>query len=72
MRCQTCNCLIDSDRVEYLEEVKADPTCVAHSKTTAKVTLMDYSHKTAGSVVVIDGGDKEQIRLARRVYHRSR
>lgn len=72
MRCQTCNVLIDTDRAEYLAETNAPPTCTAHSTTKAKVTLMEYGHKTAGALVVVDGEDKESVRLANRAYRRSR
>lgn len=71
MKCVVCNVVLDEDRIEFLTLVKRKPTCVNHSTEQKKLALMDYGHKTAGQIVVLPT-DKESIRRAFRVYHRSR
>lgn len=71
MNCIRCNAEVCADRVEFLTSCHKPVTCVSCSSELPKVCLFDYSHKTAGSLVVV-GTDAEQIRLARRVYCRSR
>lgn len=54
------------------ERLEIYETCIGCTNTKPKVALMNYSHKTAGSVVIIDGGNQENIRIARRAFERKR
>lgn len=47
-------------------------TCVAHSRQSPSQGFMMYGHKTAGEVVIINGGDPEKLRQARNCYERKR
>lgn len=69
MQCEICGQEIP---VERLEVIPGCTTCVEHSREVQKVALLEYGHKTAGSVVVIDGNDTESVRRAFRAYRRSR
>lgn len=67
-RCKTCNGLIPDARAE----LGYTDTCVHHSEEVPHFGLMDYSHKTAGEVVIHRGGNEESIRRMNRIYRRSR
>jgi len=69
MNCEICGIRIP---IERLEAVPGTVRCVKHSDASKCLCLMDYSHKTAPSLVVIDSRDKEAVRLARRAFNRSR
>lgn len=69
--CHKCGSPVDEDRLEFLLATNRSISCPKCCGERQKVTLMDYSHKTAGCAVVIPD-DPEQIRMAFRVYHRSR
>ena len=71
MHCIRCGKEIDADRADALEAMGRQATCMPCSTETHKVVLMEYAHKTAGSVVVV-GSNPEQIRLAQRAYRRAR
>lgn len=71
MTCSRCGADLDPDRAEFLRERQRPLTCMACSTEQPAVVFLDYSHKTAGSVVIV-GSDPEQIRLARRAYARAR
>ena len=47
-------------------------TCVKCTKQTRKVGFMEYSHKTAPSLIMIEGDDKHSLELARRAFNRER
>lgn len=75
--CRDCGSEIPEERVEILNKKEWPLTCVNCSKVAPAVVFMDYAHKTAGEVVVVpnnpDGThDDEAIRLAERVFRRSR
>lgn len=67
--CEKCAAEIDAERLEALPNTR---TCAKCSTVQKVVTMMDYGHKTAPSLVVIEATDKEAIRLAKRAFHRSR
>lgn len=68
-KCKICGDEIPADRLEALP---GTTTCVSHSGTTKRIGMMDYSHKTAPALVVLDSRNKEAMRLAHRAFHRSR
>lgn len=70
MNCKVCQKEIDSDRAEFLELTGKASTCVDHSEEVQKVVFMEYDHKTAPSLVVVDGADQEAVRLATRAFRR--
>lgn len=67
--CDTCNCVIPSARLEALPHTT---TCVACSRCTTFVGFMDWAHKTAPDLVLVDSGDKENLRRAQRINTRAR
>lgn len=69
--CLFCNAPLDTDRAEYLEETGRPMTCKFCSFEGHAVVLMEYGHKTAGTIVRV-GTNPEQIRLASRAYRRAR
>lgn len=68
MNCSQCERPIPAERREALPETT---TCVACSNVKKVVGLMEYGHKTGGSLVMLPD-DPEQIRLAYRSYRRAR
>jgi hypothetical protein len=69
MNCQTCGCEISKARLEALPYTT---TCVNCSKAKPYVGFMDWYHKTAPELVMINSGDKENIRRAQRISNRAR
>ena len=69
MGCEICGKQIDPERLEVLPMTTR---CVAHANATKRIGLMDFSHKTAPVLVLLDPNDKESVRRAKRVFHRSR
>lgn len=69
MYCRVCGMPIPPGR---LEAVPNTTTCVQHSSTKPYVGFMDYPHKTGAQMVLVNPDDKEQLRLARRAFKRSR
>ena len=67
--CEVCHEPIPFERLSALP---GTTTCVRHSGAIKRIGLMDYGHKTAPSLVVLDPTNKEALRLARRVFNRSR
>ncbi len=67
--CSKCDCVIPEERLEILPHTT---TCVKCSKEKRKLVFHVYDHKTAPSLVVIDGNDREAIRLAKRANRRAR
>jgi hypothetical protein len=67
--CDNCNCVIPPARLEALPHTN---TCVACSRVTTFVGFMDWSHKTAPELVMVDSADSENLRRARRISERSR
>lgn len=71
MSCVNCNGYVDPERAEALTEFGKPVTCKGCSMDTPRVCFMDYSHKTAPSLVVV-GNNPEQVRLASNAYRRRR
>lgn len=69
MNCIVCHNPIPEERLEILPHTK---TCVKCSTEEKMVGYMDYYHKTAPNLVIIDPKDKESMRRATRVFNRSR
>lgn len=69
MQCRSCGKPIDADRAEFLTETGRPNDCVSCSGESPRLTLMDYAHKTAPSLVVVPKG---QETLALRCFKRSR
>lgn len=69
--CIVCNQPIDSDRLEFLLDFNKAITCIRHANETKKLALMDYAHKTGGTIVVLPD-NKEIQRIAFRAYRRAR
>ena len=69
MLCEVCQESIPQERLDAIPGVT---TCVRHSGEAKRIGLMDFGHKTAPSLVVLDTKNKEAVRLAWRAFHRSR
>jgi hypothetical protein len=67
--CDTCNCVIPPARLEALPHTT---TCVKCSRVTTFVGFMDWSHKTAPELVVVNSADSENLRRAQRINARAR
>lgn len=71
MTCIRCGLPIPDERAEFLLETGKDQACINCTREQPKTCFLDYSHKTAPSLVVV-GTDPESIRLARRAFKRQR
>ncbi len=69
MKCASCGQDIDPERLEVLPNTR---TCVMCSKQPRNVVFMEYGHKTAGYIQIVNGSDVEGIRRAERAYKRAR
>lgn len=69
--CSVCHSPIDPERLEVLPDTIYCVTC-ARSHVSKRVAFMDYSHKTAPQLVVIEGTDEEGLRRAKRAFKRAR
>jgi hypothetical protein len=69
MNCQTCGCEIPMARLEALPYATK---CVKCSDAKPLVGFMDWNHKTAPELVMVDSGDKENMRRAQRISNRAR
>lgn len=69
MNCSQCNREIPTERLEILPNTN---TCAACSTEQRRVGFLVYGHKTAGEVVMVDGGNREAVRQAERAYRRAR
>jgi len=67
--CDCCDTVIPSARLEALPDTT---TCVRCSQATTFVGFMDWSHKTAPELVMVDSADSENLRRARRISERAR
>jgi hypothetical protein len=68
-KCIHCFQPITAERIDSLGHVKV---CVNCSQTPKHFGLMDFSHKTAGTVVIVNGNEKESIRRMKNAYTRKR
>lgn len=71
MHCKLCKQTMPNDRAEFLLAAGKPLVCIKCSSEKPVVTFMDYSHKTAPSLVVV-GDNREQVRMATRCYRRAR
>lgn len=71
MVCKVCGCEIPPERLEAVPETR---TCVQHSTQKAMIGFMisEFSKGTAPALHMVDPGDKEALRQARRANRRSR
>lgn len=69
MNCRKCGAAIDELRLEILPNTK---TCTPCSEEQKRVGFLVFDHKTAPDIVMVDGADKEAVRIARRGYKRAR
>lgn len=67
--CVHCNAEIPAIRLEILPNTD---TCVSCSDTPKMVGFMDWGHKTAPELVMINPTDRENFRRAARINSRSR
>lgn len=67
--CIFCGHEIHPDRLELLPNTN---TCAEHSTVRKAVGFMEFSHKTAPSVVLVSGSDREGQRRAQRAFKRAR
>jgi uncharacterized CHY-type Zn-finger protein len=72
MNCVKCHQEIPHERSDFLWEHQKPMTCISCSQEKAKITIMEYDHKTAPVMVTIDPDNTEDVRRARRAYRRSR
>ena len=69
MNCTNCSSDIDELRLEILPNTV---TCTACSTEQKRVGFLVFAPKTAPDIIMVDGGDKEAVRIARRGYERAR
>lgn len=69
--CEECSQPIGQARLEAIPGTTFCVTC-AGTKGPRPVAFMNYAHKTAGSIIVVDGNNQEHVRQARRAYERKR
>lgn len=71
MHCKLCQQTMPNERAEFLISAGKPVVCISCSNERPVITFMDYSHKTAPSLVIV-GDNKEQVRMATRAYRRAR
>jgi hypothetical protein len=72
MDCIYCKNEIDFDRYEFLVETNRSMVCKECSAEQKAVGFMNYSHKTAPSLVMVPANAKETIRILDRANRRAR
>lgn len=70
MKCR-CGNAITKARVDFLRSTSRPLCCTKCSDENKQLTLMEYGHKTAGTLIRVPN-DPEQMRRAMRAYRRSR
>ena len=71
MKCSVCLQDIPEERAVYISQFQKPEVCIKCSTEAHNLVFTEYSHKTAGTAVVV-GSDPEQQRLARNCYLRRR
>jgi len=68
--CRICKASIPDERVE----ATGSDLCIACAETRVgrRVGFMDYGHKTAPSLVMLQADDTEAVRRASRAFRRAR
>ena len=69
MKCIKCNTQIPEERLEAIPDTLH---CVNCSDVKKKVGFMDFYHKTAPELVLVNPDSKEDLRRAKRVFERRR
>jgi hypothetical protein len=72
MLCRYCQSMIDSDRLEFLQEYNRPLVCKECSTEQRAVGFMDWGHKTAPSLVMVPANANETIRILNRANRRAR
>jgi len=72
MDCIYCKNEIDFGRYEFLVETNRSMVCKECSAEQKAVGFMNYSHKTAPSLVMVPANAKETIRILDRANRRAR
>lgn len=67
--CCKCGCEIPAMRLEALPDTT---TCVKCSRVKSYVGFLDWNHKTAPEIVMLDPDDKENVRRAVAIHERRR
>jgi hypothetical protein len=68
-KCKNCQKNIPKARLEVLPDTE---TCVGCSEAKPMMGFMDWAHKTAPELVMVNTGDKENVRRAQRINKRAR
>lgn len=68
-KCKNCKQNIPKARLEVLPNTE---TCVGCSDAKPMMGFMDWAHKTAPELVMVNTADKENVRRAQRINKRSR
>ena len=71
MICSICGSDVDTERAVYISAFQKPEVCIRCSTEKHSLVFTEYSHKTAGSLVVV-GTDPEQQRLATNSFRRRR
>jgi hypothetical protein len=69
--CNDCGVVIPEERLEILPSTKYCVEC-AEKYTVPRMGLMEFSHKTAPELVMLDPTNEEEVRLAFIAYKRKR
>jgi hypothetical protein len=68
-KCKNCEKKIPKARLEVLPNTE---TCVGCSEAKPMMGFMDWAHKTAPELVIVNPDDKENLRRAKRINSRAR
>lgn len=68
-KCKNCEKKIPKARLEVLPDTD---TCVGCSEAKPMMGFMDWAHKTAPELVMVNPADKENLRRAKRINARAR
>lgn len=72
MNCIYCQDVIPTGRAEFLIETNRRATCLGCSVESKAVGFLDWSHKTAPSLVMVPSNAKQTIRILDRANRRAR
>ena len=72
--CTVCGKAVDPERIAALDEMGLPQVCIPCSEkiTPEPIGFMDYAHKTAPDLVIVDRRNTEAVRKAQRSYRRAR
>jgi len=72
MNCVSCFGKIDTERAEFLKEFNRPNICRSCSTEQKAVGFLDWSHKTAPSLVMVPANATETRRILNRANRRAR